>query len=56
MKKIVTLATIALLLLTPWMNAEANKSRSTNAYGGECLIWTLPLLVYGISDGIREEL
>lgn len=56
MKKLCLIATILLLILTPKFNAMANESRTVNGFGGECLIWTIPMLAYGVvADGTRKE-
>lgn len=49
-KKIVVAITLVLLILTPSMNRLANESRGVNGFGGECLIWAVPMLMYGLVE------
>lgn len=45
--KTITIAlTFALLLMIPMLNDYANLSRPEPKYGGECIMWMLPGLLY----------
>lgn len=53
--KIITVAlTIALILAIPSLNQMANATREHKAYGGECIIWMLPGLLYMLYTNLRE--
>ena len=52
-KKIVKWSTILLLLATPLFNYHANQNREVAGFGGECLVFTLPLLFYACYLSMR---
>lgn len=47
-------STIALLLSIPSLNQWANATRDQAAYGGECLLWLMPGLLYMLYATIRD--
>lgn len=49
------LVTVVLLLLTPWFNEMVNQSRTVPGFGGECVIWLMPILCYGLYDTVKGE-
>lgn len=60
--KIVKWSTILLLLATPLFNYYANQNREVAGFGGECLAFILPLLIYacywsmrGLLETVKEE-
>ncbi|WP_195547855.1 hypothetical protein [Holdemania sp. 1001095H_141210_F2] len=53
-KKFVIVITILLLLATPALNDYANLSRNVAGYGGECLLFLFPSLIYACYLSIRD--
>lgn len=45
-KKITVILTIFLFFAVPNLNKYANKSRRDPGYGGECIMWLMPGLLY----------
>ena len=50
MKKILITLSLVLFILTPYFNHLATLERGYKAYGGECIIFILPLLCLGFLD------
>ena len=49
-------ATIALLLIIPQMHEYANSFRNEPGWGGECIAWLLPGLMYALVKTIKETM
>ena len=53
--KLFTVAlTIGLLLATPKLNEFANQTRKEPGFGGECIAWMMPGLIYTLSKTMKE--
>ena len=53
--KIITVGlTIALILAIPSFNEFANATRQEPGFGGECIMWMLPGLLYMLYTNLRE--
>lgn len=51
-------STMVLIVMTPAFNKIANATREIPGYGGECLVWLLPLLarvLYTMCKSIKED-
>lgn len=47
-------STIVLVCLTPALNSWANTMRPEAGLGGECLMWLMPVLIYGLYVSIKR--
>lgn len=47
-------STIVLICLTPALNSWANTMRPEAGLGGECLMWVMPVLIYGLYVSIKR--
>ena len=53
--KIITVAfTIAFILAIPMLNEYTNTFRTEPRFGGECIMWMLPGLLYMLYTNLRE--
>lgn len=51
-------STMVLIVMTPTFNKIANTTREIPGYGGECLVWLLPLfarVLYTMCKSIKED-
>lgn len=53
-KVVVTVTTVVLIMLIPTMNRIANTMRSEPAWGGECIAWMIPPLLYMLYRTMKE--
>jgi hypothetical protein len=58
--KVVGVISIALLIITPWLNKIVNIIFRSSEYakvgfGSECLLWLFPIMVMGLMDAILGE-
>ncbi|MCI9094214.1 MAG: hypothetical protein HFF36_10600 [Coprobacillus sp.] len=55
--KVITLSlTVVLIMMIPTFNRIANQTRNEPGYGGECLAWIIPSLLYFLFKTIKDIL
>ncbi|WP_346698621.1 hypothetical protein [Thomasclavelia spiroformis] len=55
-KLFTVILTIGLLLATPKLNEAVNQTRKEPGFGGECIAWMMPGLIYTLSKTMKEGL